>query len=238
MYRSIDAIAISGKGFESKLKPFVRSGLEFHYLPNWADELDMNLEAVQFSNDKKVHFTFAGNVGTVQNLENIIKAFNMLDEEYTNKSQLNIVGDGSALEELKLLNTKKSVVFHGRKPRSEMAKYYKASDFLIVSLIDKPIFSVTVPAKTQTYIATKKPIVAIINGDVAEIVQGNNLGYCAHPNNLEEIKNVFMRSIDLDDTQKQVFTKNCELLTNTIFNKKNIIDSLVSLVTQKLHPSF
>ena len=38
-----------------------------------------------------------------------------------------------------------------------MAKFYKASDFLIVSLIDKPIFSVTVPAKTITYIAAKKP---------------------------------------------------------------------------------
>mgnify|MGYP000364866618 CR=1 FL=1 len=50
-----------------------------------------------------------------------------------------------------------------------MAKFYKASDFLIVSLIDEPFFSVTIPAKTQAYIVARKPILAIINGDVADL---------------------------------------------------------------------
>jgi hypothetical protein len=58
-----------------------------------------------------------------------------------------------------------------------MAKYYIASDFLIISLIDEPIFSSTVPAKLQTYIAAKKPILAIIKGDVANIVIDNNPWY-------------------------------------------------------------
>ena len=44
-----------------------------------------------------------------------------------------------------------------------------ASDFLIVSLIDEPFFSVTIPAKTQAYIVARKPILAIINGDVADL---------------------------------------------------------------------
>lgn len=233
MYRNIDAIAISGRGFEEKLKPYVKDGLKFHYLPNWADALDMRLEAVNFSDEIKVHFTFAGNVGKVQNLENIIRAFNTLDDEYTKKAQLNIVGDGSALEELKELNTKNNVVFHGRKQRNEMASYFKASDFLIVSLVDKPIFSVTVPAKTQTYIAAKKPILGIIAGDTATIIQENSLGFCAHPDNFDEIKNIFMKAINLSEEEKNTFTQNCEALTNTIFNKANIIDSLEILVIKQ-----
>ena len=47
-----------------------------------------------------------------------------------------------------------------------MAGYYKSSDFLIISLIDKPIFSTLVPSKTQTYIAAKS-LFAIINGDTS-----------------------------------------------------------------------
>ena len=232
MYHSIDNIAISGKGFESKLKPYVKDSLVFHYLPNWADELDMNMESIRFSDDEKVHFTFAGNIGKVQNLDNIITAFDKLPNEYLKKSQLNIIGDGSALDELKEISKKLNIVFHGRKPRDEMAKYYKASDFLIVSLVDKPIFSVTVPAKTQTYILAKKPILAIINGDTAAIINDSHLGYTASPNDLEEIKNVFIKAIDTDEIQINKFTENCEVLTKTTFNKNMIIDKLLKLTTR------
>jgi len=233
MYHNIDNIAISGKGFEKKIKPYCNQNLNFNYLPNWADNLDMNMDAVIFNEDKKVHFTFAGNVGKVQNLENIIKAFNNLDIEYQDKSQLNIIGDGSALEELKVIAKNSNIIFHGRKPREEMAKYYKASDFLIVSLIDKPIFEVTVPAKTQTYILAKKPILAIINGDTADIVKDNNLGYTASPTDLKDIESIFIKAIETDKLQIGEFTKNCDNLTNTIFNKNIIIDKLLELTIDK-----
>ena len=94
------------------------------------------------------------------------------------KAQLNIIGDGSNLDNLKkIANLNSNIIFHGKKDRSDMGSYYQASDFLIISLINKPIFEVTVPAKTQTYIAAKKPILALINGDVADIVKDNNLGF-------------------------------------------------------------
>ena len=229
IYHNVTNIAISGKGFESKLKPYVRRNLVFNYLPNWADNLDMSLDVVELSKEPKVHFTFAGNVGKVQNLDNIIKAFNKLPDEYQKRSQLNIIGDGSALDDLKKTTKRKNVVFYGKKPREQMARYYKASDFLIVSLIDKPIFEVTVPAKTQTYILAKKPIIANVNGDTADIIEDNNLGYCAKPNDLEEIKDVFMKAIDADENEITEFTGNCEPLTKTTFNKDIIIDKLLQL---------
>ena len=229
IYHNVTNIAISGKGFESKLKPYVRRNLVFNYLPNWADNLYMSLDVVELSKEPKVHFTFAGNVGKVQNLDNIIKAFNKLPDEYQKRSQLNIIGDGSALDDLKKTTKRKNVVFYGKKPREQMARYYKASDFLIVSLIDKPIFEVTVPAKTQTYILAKKPIIAIVNGDTADIIEDNNLGYCAKPNDLEEIKDVFMKAIDADENEITEFTGNCEPLTKTTFNKDIIIDKLLQL---------
>ncbi len=235
MYRNIDSIAVSGKGFESKLTPYIEKDLTFHYLPNWADDLDENLAPATLGKAKGVtHFTFAGNIGKVQNLENIINAFCLLSSEYQEKSQLNIIGDGSNLDNLKLLaNNNPNIVFHGKKPRSDMASYYKASDFLIISLIDKPIFSVTVPAKTQTYIAAKKPILAIINGDTASIVQDNNLGLCADPSKNDAIATMFQRCIDMSQTERQNFTNENDRLLATIFNKEKTIDELLKLVTSK-----
>lgn len=234
MYHNVDNIALSSKGFESKLKPFVRSNLTFNYLPQWADDLDMSLEPSDLSTYDKVHFTFAGNIGKVQNLENIINAFCLLSSEYQVKSQFNIIGNGSNLGNLKkLTNSNPNIVFHEQKPRSDMASYYKASDFLIISLIDEPIFSVTVPAKTQTYIAAKKPILAIINGDTASIVQDNNLGLCADPSKIYDITSMFRRCIDMGQTEIQSFTNENDRLLATIFNKEKAIDKLLKLVTSK-----
>jgi len=229
MYHNITAIAISSKGFESKLEPYIKKGLKFNYAPNWADDLDMDMDPIALSKTQKIHFTFAGNIGKVQNLENIINAFCSLPDEYQKKSQLNIVGDGSNLINLKKLsNNNPNITFHGKQVREDMAKFYKASDFLIVSLIDKPIFSVTVPAKTQTYIAAKKPILAIINGDVADIVNDNNLGICADPSNVGLIKEAFEKCIDIPENEKSKFIINNTKLLETTFNKDSIINKITS----------
>ena len=100
--------------------------------------------------DEITNFTFAGNIGKLQNLENIIKAYGLLSDEYQKKSQFNIIGDGSNLENLKLTAKDNSkIVFHGRKQSSMMADYYAKSDFLIISLIGEPIFSSIVPSKNS-----------------------------------------------------------------------------------------
>ena len=75
---------------------------------------------------------------------------------------------------------------------------------MIISLIDKPIFSLTVPAKTQTYIVAKKPILAIIKGDTASIVQDNNLGLCVDPSNINAIAKMFERCISMDKTKENI----------------------------------
>jgi len=229
MHHNITAIAISSKGFESKLEPYIKKDLKFTYAPNWADDLDMDMNPIALSVTQKVHFTFAGNIGKVQNLENIINAFRLLSDEYQKRTQLNIIGDGSNLANLKKLsNNNPNIIFHGKQMRENMAKFYKASDFLIVSLIDEPIFSVTVPAKTQTYIAAKKPILAIINGDVTDIVNDNNLGISVDPSNVGLIKEAFEKCIDMPENEKSEFTINNTKLLETTFNKDNIINRMTS----------
>jgi glycosyltransferase involved in cell wall biosynthesis len=233
VYKHTSNFAISAKGFEQKIIPYLNDKKEIIYAPNWADYLNKDLEKFSFSADNKIHFTFAGNIGTVQNLDNIIEAFGRLDDKFSIKAQLNIIGDGSHLEKLKNTvnkNNFKNIIFWGRKPREEIYKYLEVSDFLIVSLVDKEIFSLTVPAKTQTYIATGKPIIAIINGEVANIIKENQLGLVCSPDNLEEIKSTFEKAIKSNDEERKNYIQNSELLTNTIFKKEVIIYNLLELL--------
>ena len=114
-----------------------------------------------------------------------------------------------------------------------MGQYYQASDFLIVSLVDKPIFSVTVPAKTQTYIAAKKPILAIIKGDTADIVSYNKLGICANPSKIISISEAFKACITMSQKERDSFVINNDYLLENIFNKNKIIDDLLNLLVGK-----
>ncbi|MGJ0290663.1 glycosyltransferase family 4 protein [Aliarcobacter cryaerophilus] len=233
VYKNTSSFGISAKGFEKKILPYLDSNKEIIYAPNWADYLNKDLEKFEFSKDNKIHFTFAGNIGSVQNLENIIESFGEIDDKYLEKAQLNIIGDGSHLEKLQNIvkeNSFKNIIFWGRKPRGEIYKYLSASNFLIVSLIDKEIFSLTVPAKTQTYIATGKPIIAIIKGEAADIIRENQLGLVCDPDSLEEIKSVFIEAIEMSDEKSKKYIKNSELLTNTIFKKELILDNLLELL--------
>ena len=236
IYRNIDAIAISSKGFETKLAHYIKKDINFHYLPNWSDNLDISSLAKKIDETNKVvNFTFAGNIGKFQNLENIISAYSSLSDEYQKKSQLSVVGDGSNLAKLKMLAKNNSnIIFYGRQPSAKMSEYYNNSDFLIISLINDPLFSALIPSKTQTYIAAKKPILAIINGETANIVKDNNLGLYADPSNIKDISKLFKKCIKMNKEEREKFINRNDYLLKTVFNKEKIIESLLKLVTSKI----
>ena len=230
IFYNVDNIAISSKGFESHLLNYAKTGRKIHYFPNWADDLNNNLESIDLSDENRVQFTFAGNIGKVQNLENIINAYSLLPKSYLQKSQLNIIGDGSNLRYLKSITSKNiPIVFHGGIHRDLINKYYKASDFLIISLINKPLFSLTVPAKLQTYILAKKPILAIINGETKEIVNNNNLGLYSDPDDIQAIMVLFKDCIKMPSEDYQSFLNKNSSLLNDLFNQKRVISGLKDL---------
>lgn len=231
VYRNSTAFAISSKSFESKIQPYLNKKIPMLFAPNWADPIDITLPPVQFSSDSKIHFTFAGNIGKMQNLDNIVDAYLSLRADELQKSQLNFIGDGSYLEELKNRipeHKKDCILFHGRKPREIISQYLLGSDFLIVSLKKDPIFALTIPGKLQTYIAVQKPILGIIEGEAAQIIKEYELGLTADPDDKEKIKELFSKAISMDQIEKEAFTQNSYALTNTLFSKDMIIDSLFS----------
>jgi hypothetical protein len=52
-----------------------------------------------------------------------------------------------------------------------MPYYYSQADVMLVSLTDTFLFSITIPSKVQTYLASRKPILASLNGEGASIIE-------------------------------------------------------------------
>ncbi|WP_439481743.1 glycosyltransferase [Cyclobacterium plantarum] len=173
------------------------------------------------------NFTFTGNIGKVQNLEIVIEAFKEISDHHPDVF-LNIVGDGSNLSSLKKLVDEcgiKNVNFTGRKPIEEMSSYFDASDVLFLSLVKSPLYSKMIPSKFPTYLTAHKPIFAIMEGEVPNMVNEYKVGFDAPPDHLGQIINGFKYFLGLSEKERLSMSQNSELLLESKFSKEKAIDT-------------
>jgi len=228
IYKNCETVFVSCKGFTRKIEKYV-SGAGMIFSPQWPPD-DLNFDRVTPHESLKggFNFTFAGNIGKVQNLENVIRGFALVAKS-NDQINLNIIGDGSSLENLKRIVKEKNIAnvhFWGRRPLKEMPKWFEGSDVLIISLIDEPIFSLTVPAKFQAYLASGKPIYCVMNGEVADLIINNKIGFVAQPNDINNIKLGFEKFLNTPKQELKSFGINMKSLLSNEFDRNKIIEQM------------
>jgi glycosyltransferase involved in cell wall biosynthesis len=57
-----------------------------------------------------------------------------------------------------------------------MPSFFQHADALLVSLKDEPIFAMTIPSKLQTYLSAGIPVLAMLNGEGADVVSDSGSG--------------------------------------------------------------
>lgn len=228
IYRNCQTILVSCEGFSEKLNVYVPNK-KIHYVPNWP--LINGVSDKEITLAGKFNFTFTGNIGKMQNLENIVLAFNIHVKKYED-SHLNIVGDGSSLAGLRKLvatNNISGVTFTGRRPLAEMPSFFKASQVLIISLINKPIYKITIPSKFQTYLTAAKPIFAVMDGEMKKIVEKNNLGLAVEPANIDAIAEGFDTFRTMKTAEFDSISSNATHLLKTEFQRETTLNKITNL---------
>ncbi len=225
IYRRVDRILVTSKGFENYFNDYLGVDKPCGYLPQYAETLFDDVA------DKPVHqgpfhFVFAGNVGRMQSVDTIIGAAKLLRED--DRVCFDIVGDGSALAECReLAKDLPNVVFHGRMPVEQMPKIYEMADAMFVSLKDNPGIATTLPGKVQSCMAAGKPLVGSIGGEAARVIRESGCGVCAEPDNSEELARVIRELMD----QPQRFAqcgKNARNYYKTHFCKDAFLEKLTT----------
>lgn len=178
IYSKSDLILASSKGFIPKM---IERGADpecVKYWPQWAEKVYS--EGLEQLGDYPLEdlncfkIVFAGNIGEAQSFGTLLDAAELIKEEGREDIHWNILGDGRLKrwveEEIEKRNLQD--VFHllGRRPIEEMPYYYRRADALLVSLKENELFSLTLPAKVQSYLASGKPIIAAMNGEGARVV--------------------------------------------------------------------
>ncbi|MCX8521476.1 MAG: glycosyltransferase family 4 protein [Rhodoferax sp.] len=131
---------------------------------------------------------FAGNLGTVQALDTVLAAAELLRSEKNVRFVL--VGSGSRnawlLQEIQRLGLD-NVKLAGRFPPSDMPAILAQASALLVSLVSDPVISQTVPSKVQAYLAAGKPIIASLDGEGARVVAQAGAGIACPAENAKAL---------------------------------------------------
>lgn len=220
IYRRCDKIFVSSRRFAETINRYVDS--EIVYTPNWLKRVD-NVKSNLRLDREKFNFTFTGNISRYQNLVNTIKGFIRADLK---DCVLNIVGDGSYMDEVKRVAQSakwNNVVFCGRRPYNEMHDILCQSDVLVLPLMADEGIMKTEPFKIQSYLEAGKPIYGILGGSGKDIIEENELGICVNPADIDDIALGFKNMIAFakeNSASVEVASRN---LMNTRFNKDEII---------------
>ena len=126
---------------------------------NWCDESALLATVPDVPEPGVFRVLFAGNMGAAQGLDTVLEAAARL-QQTSPSVRITFVGGGIEAERLRLHAAGlTNVSFFGHRPPEAMPEMFARADALLVHLRDDPLFSITIPSKTQAYLAVGKPIV-------------------------------------------------------------------------------
>ncbi len=205
-YKRAARVAVLSPGFRRTLADRGVAVEKIRVIYNWCDESSLLSDNSLYQFPEKVGFRgrfnilFAGNMGVVQGLQAVIDAAAITAKTHP-RIQFVFMGGGVMLDELKkyaLTFAPQSTCFLSARPLSEAARVLRSADVLLLHLRDNPLFSITIPSKTQAYLAMGKPILAAIRGDTADLVTRAEAGEICEPDNPASIAEAAIRLSHLE----------------------------------------
>ena len=221
IYNKSDLLLITSQGFKTRMLEYGVADQKIIYFPQWIEQkllkpgnLDPSITAEICSNfnslKDKTKIVFTGNIGESQNFQAVVRAMSLLNPQ--DKIVLIVVGDGRKLEATKKLAVKlhveHAIVFLGRFNLDYMSTVMSKADALLLPLGDDRLFELTLPGKTQTYLYAGKPIIGILNGEGAKIINDAKAGLVVPAGNAEALAKTFELFSKSSEAEREEWGRN------------------------------
>lgn len=184
-YKHSDKILISSRNFEKSIAEYGDYKDKIVYYPQWSDASPEVQDVQKFKSlslpklPEGFNLMFAGAVGEAHGFECTMQAA-LLTKDHKDIKWI-IVGDGRRLDWVRGFikeNGLEETVFPlGRFPAETMPWFFKQADVMLVTLNDDPLFRLYAPAKISSYMSAGKPIIAVLNGEGAEVIREAQCGW-------------------------------------------------------------
>lgn len=226
VYKNVDHIVVLSPGFKKLLVERNLPANKISIIYNWCDEQKLlYAEPIksEYENimNNKFNIVFAGNMGKAQALDTILDVAHKL-LLLNHNIQFVMVGNGTEIDHLKQrcqIENLTNIVFFPQMPMSEIGGILQKADALLVHLKKDLLFEITIPSKTQAYMAIGKPILMGVGGDASNLIQQANCGECFISEDTESmLKSILAISI-----------LNTEQLSKLSYNAKNYYQNYLSI---------
>ena len=213
VYRSVDRIVVLSPGFRKLLIERGVPDRKMDVIYNWCDEASMGNPVGDvpngFPGSECFTIVFAGNMGKAQALDAVLASAEIV---YKKASEICFVfiGGGVEVDNLKRLAHEKklqNVRFLQAVPMAEIGGVLGKVDALLVHLRKDPLFTITIPSKTQAYMAVGKPLLMAVEGDVVDLVKAAGCGVIAEPENPESIADAALKLYSLSISERNAMAE-------------------------------
>lgn len=233
IYDRCDLIVAQSRSFIPRIRQHVPDKV-VEYFPSWAESHfgagDVARAPELCYCPDRFNIMFAGNIGEAQDFPTILAAA----EEVKNACRFRwlIVGDGRlsdwVAKEIVRRQLQDTVLMLGRYPVERMPSFYKHADAMLVSLKDEPIFAMTVPGKLQSYLAAGMPVVAMLNGEGADVIERSGAGVTCRAGDVRGLVSAIQILASLPHERLREMSRNALSITVNEFDRDNLIDGLES----------
>ena len=230
-YKYSDRILISSRSFTNSILEYGNYQDKIIYFPQWFESVDSNIEGQDcqipdLPNGFKL--MFAGAVGDAHGFECTMQAA-LLTKEHKDIKWI-IVGDGRRLDWVRNFVKKQgledTVFIVGRYPVETMPLFFKQADVMLVTLNDDPLYRLYAPAKISAYMAAARPIIAVLNGEGADVINEAGCGWCLPAGDAKGFANLVIELSQFDKTLlEEKGSKGFEYY-NKYFTKKKCLEHL------------
>ncbi len=232
VYKNCDRIFTCSQSFIEPISQRGISKARIEFWPQYAEDFYRPVkkeDSLEKPKDEVLNLVFAGSVGYAQGLGILVEAAKILKSE-NRRVCFHIIGDGRYLpklqESIKANNLEDSFNLIPRKPAEEIPKYLAWADALLITLSKSDVFSITIPAKTQSCMACGKPILVSADGEVQEIIQEADAGLCSDAEDVCGFVDNIKSFMELSTDRRNELASNALHYSEIHFNKERLLGRL------------
>jgi glycosyltransferase involved in cell wall biosynthesis len=165
---------------------------------NWADA-EPPPRGGAAPEESRFRLVYGGNLGRAQALGSVVDAAGLVARRRP-EVEILLYGDGVEADWLRRraeLSSSGNLRFPGSLPQTEIVDVFASADALLLHLGDDPLFAITIPSKTQFYLAMGRPIVAGVAGEAADILRRSGAALVVPPGDPAALADAICRMAEL-----------------------------------------
>ena len=188
IYKNCDLIMATSPSFVGEIQNRLMDGddpSKVVYWPQYAEDFYKKCESKSVDGIPEEGFkiAFTGNIGQAQGLDILPKAAAIIKEKGIEDIKFIIVGDGrykdNFIEAIGENKVEDMFCFCGRRDATEIPEILAACHAGFLSFANTPLFTKTIPAKLQSYMACGTPIIGAVDGESRRIIEESGCGLCS-----------------------------------------------------------